>query len=474
MSKRSARKTKKPKPKRSGRCPRCAQLEARIRELENQVRELRELLRLNSENSSIPPSKDPLHNPSRPSRTLSNRKRGAQPGHKGSRRELLPVADVDDVISHVPSGCAHCGEELHTDKKPSDPPPARHQVYELSERPFTITEHQTHGRTCASCGKTTRAEFPSEHSRAFGPRLVALVAMLTGSAKLSRRASREIVEDGLGIPMSLGALSESEAEISAALADSHVQIAAAVREAPQKNADETSWKLAGKKRWLWAAATQRAAYFLIRSGRGKAAFRDLLGRASGIVTSDRYHVYNSVAKRRRQVCWAHLKRDFTRLSEKEGRAGILGAEALEVLGHVFMLWHDFRDRVIDRDALRRCVKPNRDKLRAILREGENLDLPKVSTFCMNLLELEPALWTFVRHDGVEPTNNHAERVLRPAVVWRKRSFGANSERGCRYVERILTASATCRLQARRISQFLFDALLAHRTGCAGPSLLATG
>jgi len=300
-----------------------------------------------------------------------------------------------------------------------------------------------------------------------------LIATLTGVVKASRRASREFVEDALGIPISLGALSNLEAEVSESLSQTHAEVGQAVRDAPRKNLDETSWKQAGKRRWVWVAATNLLAFFVIHESRGKKGFSALLDKALGILTSDRWCVYASIRRRFRQICWAHLKRDFKRLAQKPGVAGELGEKALTITAHVFMLWKDFKAQIIDRRALNQCLRPLKSELRSVLERGVELDLEKVSIFCANVLELEVALWNFAKHEGVEPTNNHAERVLRPAVLWRKRSFGADSERGCRYAERMLTASATCRLQNRGIFDFLLHTVRAHRTGQLAPSLLPT-
>jgi len=464
-------------------CPRCAELERIVREqretirqlerrskaLERRVRELEERLGLNCQNSSNPPSRDPLDAPARPKKKPTGRRRGAQPGHKGTQRELLPLEEVDEVVAHVPDCCETCKKPLPKAARPGDPPPLRHQVTELVEKPYTVTEHQTHGRVC--CGKTTWAEVPPEHRSAFGPRLTGLVAALTGMAKVPRRPAQEILSEVLGIAISLGSVSALEGEVSESLAESHVEVAVEIEKPIPKNVDETGWKQAGKRCWLWTAATSMLALFVIHERRGKEGFAALLSKVAGMITTDRWQVYASIANKFRQICWAHLKRDFKRLSERSGEAGELGAEALAVIDFVFTIWHEFKAGKIDRPTLNQCLCPFKRELRRILERGVGLHIPKISAFCENLLALETALWNFARHEGVEPTNNHAERVLRPAVIWRKRSFGCDSERGCRYAERILTASASCRLQGRSIYQFIVDSVIAHRTGTRPPSLL---
>jgi transposase len=328
-----------------------------------------------------------------------------------------------------------------------------------------------HARGCPGCGKICRAEIPIEHRSAFGPRLVATIAALTGVLKASRRDAQEFIEDGLGIPISVGSVSELESEVAESLDEAYLEAANAVREAPHRNVDETGWKQAGQRCWLWVAAAPLVAFFLIHPSRGKAAFADLLGKVRGMITSDRWHVYASVTNRRRQICWAHLKRDFRRLAERQGEARKIGEAALDVTGQVFLIWGDFRSGGIDRATLQGALKGLKVELHSVLERGVALGLPKVSRFCANLLALEPALWNFTKHEGIEPTNNHAERVIRGAVIWRKRSFGSVSERGHRYVERMLTVAQSCRLQKRRIHSFLVEAIRAKRAGELPPSIL---
>lgn len=488
---------RRPKRKKAG-CPRCAELEkkleraealieklekklswamGRIQELEKEIENLKEKLKekgqLNSQNSSIPPSKDPLDAPPRPPKKQTGRKRGGQKGHPGKRRELVPAEEVDKVVPHVPTRCEHCKAELPAEAQPSDPPPTRHQIVDLLKKVHEIIEHQGHARTCNQCGKVTRAEIPDDVSgSAFGPQLVATIAMLTGGFQVSRRNAEEFVEDVLGVPISLGSVSNVEAEVTDALEDAYQEAAQAVREAPRKNVDETGWKKAGDKCWLWTAATRFVAFFVIHKKRGKEGFLALIGKIKGFFTTDRWHVYGSIKNGFRQVCWCHLKRDFQRLVDIGGERAVIGQLGLEIVAQVFMLWKDFKAGEIDRQTLKQCLRPLKKQMREVLIQGIELQMKKVSIFCENLLALEPALWNFAYHEGLEPTNNHAERVLRRGVLWRHRSFGANSERGCRYVERMLTVVQTCRLQKRRIYDFLVRSIEARRCGTVPPSLVA--
>jgi transposase len=477
---------RKRKARKERKCPNCARLEQeysrRVAELEKalemalkRIAELEELLGLNSRNSSRPPSSDPPSAPPRPSQTPTGRKRGGQPGHKGQRRDLLPEEEVDQLFTYVPTSCAHCHRPLPVKPGPGDPPPCRHQVFELPEKLYEVTEHQAHARRCPTCGHLNRAELPSEVARSgSGPRLAAAISMLTGHLNVSRRDGQEFVQDVLGIPIALGTVSNLEAEMTDALADIHEEAGENVQQSGLKNIDETGWKLRSKKCWLWTAATSVVAFFIIHRSRGREALKKLVGeKLRGIFTSDRWGAYNVRGTRFRQICWSHLLRDFQRLVDRGGKEARIGKRAKDIGDYVFMVWKDFKTGGIDAETLRRCLRPLRTQLREVLQDGSRLANCKGATFCQNLLDLEPAIWTFARHAeaGVEPTNNHAERVLRKGVLWRKRSFGADSERGCRFVERMLTVVQSRRLQRQRVFSFLVEALNAHRSGNQPPSLI---
>jgi transposase len=284
---------------------------------------------------------------------------------------------------------------------------------------------------------------------------------------------REIVADLFGVPLSLGSVANYERDMTAALARAHDQALVAVRGAPVKHVDETGWKLAGQRRWLWTAATARVACFAVQVKRTWRAACDLLGRRGGrgIICSDRHHAYAPLGVRRRQVCWAHLRRDFAKWSERGDRTRLLGDDGQAICKGLFSLWWDFRQRTIDRRQLARALRPIRRRLAQVLNWGLRCGDKPAATFCRNLLKLGPALWTFARVAGVEPTNNHAERVLRPAVLWRKNSFGCHGEEGRRFVERMLSVVQTLRLQGRPVLAFLCETLAAHRARRPLPTLV---
>ena len=322
------------------------------------------------------------------------------------------------------------------------------------------------------------AKIPDEVTRsAFGPRLTALGSFLAGAAQVSRRAIQEIFTDVLGAPIALGTVSNMEAEVSKALElptrTPYQQAGEAVREASAKNIDETSWKHRNATVWLWGAATSAVAFFVIHASRGYQGLKALVGNVfRGMFSSDRWKAYCLRARRFRQICWAHLVRDFQKLVDMGGVAGKLGKKAQDLAGYLFLIWNDFKKGFIDRATLQEAMRPVRKEFRILLKRGVKLRDHRPRSFFENLLDLEPALWSFLRVEGVEPTNNHAERILRTGVLWRKRGFGSRSERGARFAERILTVVVSCRLQKKRAFPFLVEAIAAHRAGRAAPSLVA--
>jgi transposase len=194
----------------------------------------------------------------------------------------------------------------------------------------------------------------------------------------------------------------------------------------------------------------------------------------GVVGSDRWSAYSRFPAERRALCHAHLKRDFQGLVNRGGEAEPLGRWGLAESERLFALWHRFKAGEFDGHELRRRLIPLQARLGRLLRHRQENPDRKAAGLCRELSKWWAALWTFARVDDVEPTNNVAERALRPAVLWRKGSFGSDSERGTRFAERLLTVVATCRQHGRPLLALLVAAGEAARQGTAAPSLLPAG
>src|ERR1700722_18540456 len=455
-------------------CSGCGERDARIADLERRLAELEARLKTNATNSGTPPSANPLGADKPVKKKKSKRKRGGQPDHPPHLKRLLPPERVNRTEHIVPTECSSCHAELPHEAGPGDPEPKRFQTADVPEIPLVVIEYQAHGRTCSCCGKVTQATVPAAiRAHSIGPRLTAIFSYLTGAQGISKRGVEEIAEAIFQVPIALGTVANLEQEVSAALAPAHDEALAAVRQADVKFADETSWKLWGKLCWLWAAATANIAVFVIHAKRSALGLAALLGdEIAGIVHSDRWHVYGHVPAERRQLCWAHLKRDFQKIVDSGGPSVFVGRRGLRLVKAVFAAWHAFQEGKVTRQQLQAQIEPLRQRLSKALLEGGLGGDARVATFCENILTLECALWMFVTRAGVEPTNNYMERLLRRAVLWRRRSFGCTSAAGCRFVERILTVVQTCRLQGTNALEYLSNAVQSHRSGLPCPRLLS--
>jgi transposase len=441
-------------------------LQARIADLEARLNQ-------HSQNSSKPPSSDPPSAPPRPARVPRGRKAGGQPGHPHHDRPDPDPDHIDHVRDHYPNRCPTCQIPLVDVRRDACAVQTQH-VWELPVVRPHITAHQYHTVCCPSCGDLVTAERPSDvPPGAFGPRTAAAVTILHGDYHLSHRTVPRLLHDFFGMPISLGSVVTLQQTGSAALAPVYDAVHTAVQQTDRCNVDETSWKEAGQPRWLWTMVTAIATFFYVATSRNGPALRHLLGAMyAGIVTSDRHRPYLALSPHAHQLCWSHLIRNFEALADRAGPVGVWGADFLALSRLVFRLWHLFREGTIDRETLQHAMVPIQAAVHGLLVQGaRRCDAPE--GMCQELLKHEAALWTFVREERVEPTNNAAEQALRPAVLWRKGCFGAHSAAGNRFVERILTVSATCRKQQRHLLTFVTEAIEAYWAGRPAPTLLPT-
>ena len=445
---------------------------SQLNEAKKRIKELEEKLGKNSRNSSLPPSANPPGAKKPVVKKPTGRKPGGQPGHSFHPPHRFPPGQLQDVVHHIPETCKGCGDSLPKEATEGLPEPDWHQVVEIPPSLIEVIEHQSHPRCCPNCHEITWGEIPGEITRhRFGPRLAALIGYLSGSPHVSKRGSEALLEQVFGLPVALGSISNLERELTEALADPYSEALAGVRQAAAKNVDESGWKMRGKKAWAWAMASVRHAAFQIGFNRGKPALQALLGgKPVGVFGSDRWWAYSLIPTWLRQLCWAHLKRDLRQIMEREGPGAWVGRKGLRYHRQVFELWHRFREGRFGRLELGRRMVSMQRRFGRLLRKGLACAERKTARFCANVLRFEEALWTFVRKEGVEPTNNHAERTIRTLVLWRKISFGCHSEKGFRFVERVLTVTQTLKLQGRPVFQFLCDAMTALRNGTTAPSL----
>ena len=420
------------------------------------------------QNSSLPPSSQHPHARSPSGKRKSKKKRGGQPGHKKHQRPMIPTEQCDDVQQLKPIECRRCGAKLCG----NDLDPLRHQVWELPEIKPSVTEYQRHRLCCPHCGETTCAELPEGVPQGqSGPRLTALTAMLMAYYRQSKRRTAEFLSTLLGQPCSAALTVKIQNQASEALRPAYDELAAELPSQEHLNIDETATTEAARKAWLWAFVARRLTVFAVRPTREATALDDFLtDEFDGVVTCDRAKMYWQVG--RLQWCWAHLKRDFQAMIDGGcRRAKWLGERLRSGTRELFSHWTDFQEGRISRLALVRRMGPVRRKIERLLLRGMEGDGRAMRGTCRELYEHREWLWTFLRHEGVEPTNNAAERSLRHAVIWRKMSFGVQSVRGSRFVETMLTVIETCRQQGRNAFAFITATVQAHLSHQLTPSLL---
>ena len=434
--------------------------------LRAEVATLKARLDANSQNSSRPPSSDPPHVKRQPPRPATKRKRGGQPGHKRAIRPMVPPEQLAQVVECVPKACS-CGTALSG----TDPAPHPHQVAELPEVRPDVVEYRLHRLICPACNKATRAPLPpGVPAGAFGPRLLATVALLTGRYRLSKRQVVGALVDLLGLSISVGMVSKAERRAEAATATPVAEVARAIATSPALHVDETGWRQARKRAWLWTAVGAGMTLFRIDRSRGAAALRRLVGEAiAPAIISDRFPTYKQALVR--QICWAHLRRDFQAMIDRAAGGQDVGSKLLALSGRVFGEWRKFTGGLIRRTTLRGTVGWMRPVVRLLLEAGRDGPCRWTAKVCRQLLMIEGALWTFARVEGVAPDNNPAERALRHGVIWRKTSGGTDSERGSRFVGQILSVVATCRQRGHGVLGYLTRCFRAHFEGLPAPSLI---
>lgn len=447
---------------------------AQIKELQTLVRELQAKLGQTSRTSSKPPSSDPPSAPPHPPRPARGRKAGGQVGHEGHQRPLLPPEQVQDPIELQPEHCPRCQTALPANL-PDVAPLRRTQVWELPPIEPLITEYRQHSVCCPLCQQFVTADLPADApAGAFGPRATALMAILRGRYRLSLDQVEEFLADVCGLPIASASIVRGCERVSAALDPIDTAIQKAIQTQPHVNVDETSWPSETRKGWLWVAVSAVAVCFRICTGRGQNELRALLGDSyRGIVSSDRLSAYKLLPNEQRQLCWSHLVRNLLGLQERYDDESGWAQQMLEQTEHLFFAWHAYKDGWYDQVALQQALLAVRLAMQERLRAGVSSPHPQIAGLSRELLSQWEALWTFSRVEGVEPTNNAAERALRPAVLWRKGCFGSRSADGCRFVERLLSVRATCVQQERALFAFVTTAVQAAWANQPAPPLVSS-
>lgn len=438
-----------------------------IAELKAEIEELKRLLGLNSSNSSKPPSSDSPSTPKKPAKKR-RKKPGAKKGHKAHLKALLPKESVTTSLKLEPEICPDCNNKnfIETDQEPIinqffDIPPIKPEVLEYV-RPI---------RKCTNCETLAYAELPKNRTGScFGSGVLAMIAVCTGVLNISKRKAMLVLNEIFNVPISLGGVSNCEAQITKALEVPYNEVREYVEKQNVAHADETGWRLNNQlKGWLWTLCCTNAAFFMVHAKRTTEAAKELIGSFCGKLITDRWNSYNFF-QGIRQICWAHLLRDFRAIGEAKGDLGKIGNRLEDLALKILKLRARVRDGTLQFITFQQRMKPLMLEVEELLGKGAT-HKGKLGGKCRRIRKHYKNLWTFVKDEKVCPTNNHAEQMVRQGVLWRKSSFGNQSKRGAKYVERVLTASATCRLRKRSVIEFFRQACHNHKQNIEAPSLI---
>lgn len=438
-----------------------------IIELKKENDSLRDQLNNNSKNSSIPPSQDLKKK--KKIRTKSGRKRGGQPGHKAWQRSKIPPEELDQIIDCKPSQLCKCGGKVILKEAPQ-----AHQVFDIPVAKYEVTEYRIYKGCCDNCHISHEGTLPAGISRkGFGVRAQAMVSLLTSKYRLSKRLVQSWFRDVYQMPICLGSVSNVEHTVSQSLRPVHDELFKAVQAEKVVNVDETGHKECNKSGWAWLVSSAQYSYFLLNKSRGKKVAKEIIGEYHDrIIVTDRYSSYNYLPDQNHQVCWAHLKRDFQKISERPGKAGRIGRTLLRVYEQLFGFWKtEYREELKLSKKQKKRIRYLKSKMLRWLMAGVHSGHDKTARTCRNILDLQHSLWHFFNNKNIPATNNHAERQLRPLVISKKLTFGTQSNRGSRFIERIFTVTTSCKQQGRDAFYFIVEALQKFFLGETAPSLV---
>ena len=439
-----------------------AECHAVIAHLLGRVKVLEERVNLDSSNSSKPPSSNGPGKLNRAQRRASGRRRGAQPGHKGHSRAMVDEAQVDRLVDCKPEAVCECGAQIELADSPQ-----RHQVFEVPPMRAQVDEYRLYRGRCTGCGKAHAGVLPAGVPKGqLGPRALSLVGVLGTRYHLTQRKIRNLLDQLMGLSFSVGAISQAHGKVAGALKAPVAEAVASLGKAQALWMDETHYRREGIGNWVWAAVQPLLAVFAIYPSRARYVILDFIGeKCTAAVTTDRYAGYAFIDVAQRQVCWAHLLRDFNRIAQREGLAGQIGRRLLG-LGFVMFRWHGLGQLSGNRlDALQRRLR------QALQRGAQQGQCSRTARTCANILKLWPALWSFTTNPVLAPTNNAAEQALRSLVLKRKISGPTRSLRGDHFLSRGFTAHETCLRQGVDLWNFMHAAVVASIAGTPAPSLM---
>jgi transposase len=438
-----------------------------IIELKKENDSLREQLNNNSNNSSLPPSRDIKKK--KKITPKSGRKRGAQPGHKAWQRKIISPEEVDVIVDCKPAEICECGGVIKLKDKIQ-----KHQVYEIPLPKYEVTEYRIYKGCCETCHATHDGKLPKGTSwKGFGVRTQAMISLLTSKYRLSKRLAQCWFKDVYQMPICLGSVSNVEQTVSQSLKAIHEEVFTAVQAEKIIHVDETGHKECNRSGWAWIASAPQYTYFMLNKSRGKKIAKEIIGEHHGrMVVTDRYSSYNYLPSENHQICWAHLKRDFQKIAERPDKPGRIGNKLLKCYRLLFGFWKTaYKEGIELSKRQKKRLRRFKNNMLRWLVIGAECGHDKTARTCENILGYQHSLWHFFDNHDISPTNNHAERQLRPLVISKKLTFGTQSNRGSRFIERIFTVITSCRQQGRDVLTFVTQAVQDNWAGKNAPSLV---
>ena len=413
-------------------------LMARVCELEAKVLELEYKLNINSSNSGLPTSKE-IYRLERKSRPKSNKKPGGQVGHKYNP---YTFKQADEVVEVFPEAeLCRCGGVLNLTEGYST-----HQRLEIPPIKPIVTEYKLCEKVCTDCSKKYKARLSSY--KLLGSNSEAIITSLSGYFNNSKREVQQILKSIFNLDLSLGLISTTEGRVSDKLKYKYYELLTQAEESSYLHFDETSSNNQGKRHWCWVATNQELSVYKLSNSRGKGAFESFFPEYEGRAITDRYAVYNVIDDHRRQICLAHLRRDFKRFahSQYEGLARA-GQRLLKLIDIVFMSHKLYKAGKLTEARYLSSINNTKHRMLHYLKMVSNMDqCLQARRVANNILKSFDMMWLFVKDPEIEPTNNHAERQIKQHVKYRKNSYHTWSNRGDRFLERIKSLFATSILQ----------------------------
>lgn len=412
-------------------------LKLKVTELEDIIIQLRDKLNKNSTNSGLPSSRD-IYRIERKAKPRSDKNNGAQIGHKYNPYQMK-IADIKIDIMPDEEMCT-CGSELVLEEKYTS-----YQKIEIPSIKPVVTEYKLHQKTCSVCKRRYKGKL--DNYQLLEKNAKSIISSLSGFFNNSKRDIQSILKQIFNLDISLGLISNTEGRISAKLESNYNGLLESIEESDYLHLDETSASNRGNRHWCWVATNKATTVLKLASSRGQKILERLLPEYEGKVISDRYAVYNIFDGSNRQICLAHLRRDFKRFAySHNGELAKIGLALLHMTDTIFRFYNLHKESKLDNPRYLAIIQKVKKLMLYYLQDVANTQYLQATRVANNILKSFDMIWLFLNNTQIEPTNNLAERQIKHFIKYRKNSFFTWSLRGDRFLERIKSLYATAKLQ----------------------------